>query len=70
MLTDAYLKGFRFLFVSIDHAVYINEQGDYACIVFGHSNNGFGHISQVGAIFKELTAEQAKTISKAAYERQ
>ena len=70
MLTDAYLKSFRFLFVSIDHAVYINEQGDYACIVFGNSDDGFGHISQVGAIFTELTAEQAKTISKAAYERQ
>ena len=70
MLTDAYLKGFKFMFIAIDYVVYMNEQGHDACIVFKHGEDGCGHINRSGEQPIELTAEQARMIARAASERQ
>ena len=70
MLTDAYLQGFRFSFVTVDYVVYTNAQGHDACIVFRHGNDGCGHINGAEERPIELTAEQARMIARAAYERQ
>ena len=70
MLTEAYLQGFRFSFVTVDYVVYTNAQGHYACIVFRHGADGCGHINGAAERPIELTAAQARMIARAAYERQ
>ena len=70
MLTEAYLQGFRFSFVTVDYVVYTNAQGHDACIVFRHGADGCGHINGANERPMELTAEQARMIARAAYERQ
>ena len=70
MLTEAYLQGFSFSFVTVDYVVFTNAQGNDACIVFRHGEDGYGHINQAGEKPIELTAEQARLIAGAAYERQ
>ena len=65
MLTEAYLQGFGFSFVTADYVVYTNAQGHDACIVFRHGEDGYGHINRAGEKPIELTAEQASAITMA-----